>query len=497
VPTLTPIPQARAARPRRRFSLQVKLAFALVLVVLAPLLVSAYLVDQLGKVAANFASSEAAARQKPMDRALTAYRELFDTTKRLQAEIADRLARRPDFSAGRADEDLRVLLEREPGLVRIALIKPDGAVAAEATRPLPGPAWREKIVDRELPTGKLALAFAVRASLQDEYQVLGTSLEDARHVSQIRSALPEGYRITFIVIISLAALAAAGIGVVFSATVTRRIGALVDTARQVSGGALEARVELRGNDEMAELGSAFNTMLDDLDGTRRQIAYLQRIGAWQDVARRLAHEIKNPLTPIQLAVQQCVSSYKGDDERFARMLRDTGEIVEEEIASLRRLVDTFRTLGQLPKVEATPLPLAEVIEELHLDPQMAERIELVPPPAPITVHADKLLLKRVLVNLVENAIHAGDEAGRKDDVVIGWSQDGAAVTVTVDDRGRGVAEADRERIFEPYVTTKATGTGLGLAIARKIALEHGGDLAVDREAAPTGGARFIITLPSA
>jgi two-component system, NtrC family, nitrogen regulation sensor histidine kinase NtrY len=491
----TPLPTARSSRPRRRFSLQLKLAVALVLVVLTPLLVSAYLVDQLGIVAANFASSEAAARQEPMDRALTAYRELFDTTKRLHAEIADRLARRPDFAEGRAGEDLQLLLEREPGLVRIAVRRADGSVAAEAHRPLPGPAWREKLVDRQLPGGSLALAFAVRAALQDEYQELKGALDGARRVSQIRSALPEGYRTTFLVLISLAALAAAGLGVVFSATVTRRIGALVDTARRVGGGALEARVELRGSDEMAELGSAFNTMLDDLDGTRRQIAYLQRIGAWQDVARRLAHEIKNPLTPIQLAVQQCVSSYRGDDERFARMLRDTGEIVEEEIAALRRLVDTFRTLGQLPKVEATPLPLAEVIEELHLDPQLAERIRLVPPAAPITVQADKLLLKRVLVNLVENAIHAGDEAGRPGAVVIGWEQVGATVAVTVDDHGRGVAAADRERIFEPYVTTKATGTGLGLAIAKKIALEHGGDLAVDVEAAPTGGARFVILLP--
>jgi two-component system, NtrC family, nitrogen regulation sensor histidine kinase NtrY len=476
--------------------LQVKLAFALVLVVLAPLLVSAYLVDQLGKVAANFASSEAAAREAPMEHALTAYRELFDTTKRLHSEIADRLARRPDFLAGKAEDDLQLLLEREPGLVRVSLLQPDGTATAEASRPLPGPTWREKVVERELPAGRVVFAFAVRSSLQDEYQELSTALDGARRVAQIRSALPEGYRITFLVLISLAALAAAGLGVVFSATVTRRIGSLVETARQVSGGALEARATLRGSDEMAELGSAFNTMLDDLDGTRRQIAYLQRIGAWQDVARRLAHEIKNPLTPIQLAVQQCVSSYRGDDERFARMLRDTGEIVEEEIAALRRLVDTFRTLGQLPKVEATPLPLAEVIEELRLDPQMAERIELVPPPAPITVRADKLLLKRVLANLVENAIHAGDEKGDKGDVVIRWTAAGATVTVTVDDRGKGVAAADRERIFEPYVTTKATGTGLGLAIAKKIALEHGGDLAVADEPAPTGGARFSITLPA-
>src|SRR6185369_3763075 len=112
-------------------------------------------------------------------------------------------------------------------------------------------------------------------------------------------------------------------------------------------------------------------MLDDLDQTRAQLEYLQRMAVWQDVARRLAHEIKNPLTPIQLAVQQCVSSYRGDDARYKALLVDTGEIVEEEIAGLRRLVDTFRTLGALPKVEAAPIALGEVIEELRLDPQAA------------------------------------------------------------------------------------------------------------------------------
>src|SRR5262249_31595877 len=162
--------------------------------------------------------------------------------------------------------------------------------------------------------------------------------------AQIRNALPSGYRTAFLVVITLATLAAAAAGIILSTLVTRRIAALVSTARRVSDGHVDARVELRGADEMAELGSAFNTMLDDLAETRSQTESPQRIGAWQDVARRLAHEIKNPLTPIQLAVQQTVSQYKGDDPRFARVLKDTGEIVEEEIAGLRRLVDTFRTL---------------------------------------------------------------------------------------------------------------------------------------------------------
>jgi signal transduction histidine kinase len=113
----------------------------------------------------------------------------------------------------------------------------------------------------------------------------------------------------------------------------------------------------------------------------------------------------------------------------------------------------------------------------------------------VTVRADKLLLKRVLANLVENGIHAGTEAGGSAKVVVTWRAEAESVTITVDDSGKGVPEDAREKIFEPYVTTKATGTGLGLAIARKIAIEHGGELSLSPERAPTGGARFTITLP--
>ncbi len=483
---------------RKTVPLQVKLTFALVLIVLMPLAMSAYFIGQLGKAAANVAAGEASARTEILEKSIETYHDLVRTTKDLHREIAARLARRPDLIALAPASDLDKLVHNEPGLRAVALVRPDGTVAAEASRPLAGPMWRDKVVDEELVNGgTLRLTFEVSATLNDDLQKLKQSIDATKTFVQIKSALPGGYRTAFLVLIGMAGLVAAGLGLWASRSVLRRIDALVSTARRVSDGHLDARVELRGQDEMAELGSAFNTMLDDLDQTRRQLEYLQRMGVWQDVARRLAHEIKNPLTPIQLAVQQCVSAYKGDDARYAQLLRDTGEIVEEEIEGLRRLVDTFRTLGALPKVEAAPLALADVIEELKLDPMMATRLTLDPPGEPLTVRADKLLLKRVLVNLVENAIHAGQEAGNPGNVVIGWRSDprGDSVAITVDDHGKGVLPESRDKIFEPYVTTKATGTGLGLAIARKIAIEHGGELSIAAERAPTGGARFVMTLP--
>jgi two-component system, NtrC family, nitrogen regulation sensor histidine kinase NtrY len=485
-------------RPRR-IPLQLKLTAPLVGIVVVVLVASAYLNDQLGKAAANVAAGEASSRIASLEKAIDTYHDLVELTKRLHGEIALRLAQRKDFLALDPTANLARVINDEPGLRAIALVRPDGTIAAAAERPLPGPAWRDKLVEQPLGDvgATLRLTFAVSATVSDDLVQLKESIDAARTFAQIRTALPESYRRAFLLLLGFASL----LVVVFAAFVwrltTRRITQLVATARTVSDGVLDARTPVRGHDELAELGSAFNTMLDDLDQTRAQLAYLQRMGVWQDVARKLAHEIKNPLTPIQLAVQQCVSAYQGDDPRYAKLLVDTGEIVEEEIAGLRRLVDTFRTLGALPKVEKAPVALAELIGELGKDPAIAGRLTLHPPARPVTVRADKLLLKRVLANLIENAVHAGDEAGATGGVAIAWAADPAGdnVVITVDDHGAGVRDADRDKIFEPYVTTKATGTGLGLAIARKIAIEHGGDLVLAPERAPTGGARFLVTLP--
>ena len=479
---------------RKPLPLQLKLTVALVLIVMTPLAVSAYFIGQLGKAAANVAAGEASARTAILEKSIDAYHDLVRTTKDLHHEIGRRLAARPDITDQAA---LQKLVTVEPGLRAIAVLNPEGTATVEASRTPSGPAWRD--IEQYEPIGEsgsnLRLTFEVSATVNEDLQRLKQSIDATKTFLQIKSALPAGYRTAFLVMIGIAGLVAAAFGVWASTFVTRRIASLVTTARRVSDGHHDARVELRGGDEMAELGSAFNTMLDDLDQTRRQVEYLQRMGVWQDVARRLAHEIKNPLTPIQLAVQQCVSSYKGDDPRFKKLLADTGEIVEEEIEGLRRLVDTFRTLGALPKVEASPIALGDVIEELKLDPTMAARLTLQPPKDSVTVRADKLLPKRVLANLVENGIHAGQDNGNAGDVVIGWSVTRDSARITVDDHGKGVSLDSHEKIFEPYVTTKTTGTGLGLAIARKIAIEHGGELSLASEKAPTGGARFVVTLP--
>ena len=492
-----------AGPPARRLPLWLRLTALIVLLVMAPLGASAWLIGQVSKVAANFGAAEANVTMGALEKASDAYHDLFETTKRLHAEIADRLVKRRDLKDLTVPLPVQQILTEEsrvePSLRAIAILRPDGTTLAEASRPASGAGLRDKVVEQALGDGgaQIRLTFEVSATLQAEMQQLKQSLDNARTIAELRSRLPDSYRLGFILLVSLAAIGAAAGGITYATLLTRRIQQIVTSARKVGRGDLDERVRLRGSDEIAELGTAFDTMLDQLAKARRDLEHQQRMSVWQDVARQLAHEIKNPLTPIQLAVQEAVSQYKGDDARYARMLATTKEIVEEEIASLGRLVDTFRTLGQLPKVSASPIALAELIEELQLQPQLAARLELRPPETPVVVRADKLLLKRVLVNLVENGIHAGQEAGSDGKVLVGWSADPAtdAVRITVDDHGKGIAAADRDKIFEPYVTTKATGTGLGLAISRKIIIEHGGELSVTPERPATGGARFVVSLP--
>jgi nitrogen fixation/metabolism regulation signal transduction histidine kinase len=257
-------------------------------------------------------------------------------------------------------------------------------------------------------------------------------------------------------------------------------------------------VRPRGKDELDELGRAFDRMVAELAEARPRLDYLQKVSAWQEVARRLAHEIKNPLTPIQLSVQELASKYRGGDPAYERLLATAQEVLAEEIGTMRRLVDDFSAFAKLPKVEPRAVDLGRVADDfVRAHPEWQRFLLFQPPREPVGAQCDRMLIRRVLANLVENAVQAAEGAGREPAVSLAVSadRDRGTASLVVDDNGPGVAAGERERIFDPYVTTKEHGTGLGLAIVRKIVLDHGGD--VHASAAPSGGARLTVTLPAA
>jgi two-component system nitrogen regulation sensor histidine kinase NtrY len=502
---------------RRRIGLQLKLVAVLLAVAIVPLVVAAVLIEQTGQIAHNFASNETAFLRPHLDRAREVYRDLIATKRLYYRQVALRAASLPAITAlatpgtpllpsaaeqkaaGIALDDL---MRATPELREIAVHAADGTALVRRSRADEPAATARPVAVEELvaDTGaRVVLTFAAGGTLQEDYVGLHQALQRAQRIDEVRTALPGSYRAAFWLLVGAVIAMVSVTGILLARRFTARIEALVQGTRRVGAGDLASRVELPGRDELAELSLAFDRMVGQLANDREHIAYLQRMGAWQDVARKLAHEIKNPLTPIQLAVQQAVSSYRGDDERYRKLLRDTEEIVTEEIAGLRRLVDAFRTLGQLPRVAPKPLDLGDVAADLFKDPNLRGLLDEHAPEAPVMVRGDRLLLKRVLTNLVENGVHAGVEAGKAGRVSIRWRAEPAQrrAVLEVDDEGAGVAAHIRERLFEPYVTGKPQGTGLGLAICKKIALEHRGTLTLSDTPAPTGGARFVLSLPLA
>ena len=330
-------------------------------------------------------------------------------------------------------------------------------------------------------------------------------LEQTDYVSDVYVWVLLGY-LAFVIALALT------VSIVLARRVSRRVLALADATVRVGQGDLAVTVPDDDDDEIGELTRAFNRMVSDLRESRERIDYLQRISAWQDFARRLAHEIKNPLTPIQLAAQEVAQAYRGDDPRFAAMLNDARAIIEEEVATLRRLVGEFSSFARLPEVDLAEADLVELLRDIErgfgsvLQDVYGERagdapvtLQLEVPSKPVLGSVDAMMLKRCLDNLVRNAVEAiaGEQRTGRGRVILSLRPNGDQVELSVADDGPGIEPGSRVRVFDPYFTTKSSGTGLGLAIVKKVVLEHQGRIEC-RGAGPRGegpGTRFVITLP--
>lgn len=274
----------------------------------------------------------------------------------------------------------------------------------------------------------------------------------------------------------------------------RPIAELAAEARKVASGEAHP-IGARGRGEIAELARAFDRMLEDLESTRRRLAAANRVAAWREVARRVAHEVKNPLAPIRAAVETLRRLRARDDPAFDEYFDEATRTVLDEVHRIADIVTEFTRFARLPAPRPQPIDLVEVakhVVSLHRGRDAAPRVDLVIARAPREVNADRDQIVQVLTNLVQNAIDAVRSIPTPRVVV---TIDGAeAAMISVSDNGAGIDPGLLPRLFEPYATTKEKGTGLGLAIAQRIAIEHSGELA-HLGAGPDGGALFRLTLP--
>lgn len=299
-------------------------------------------------------------------------------------------------------------------------------------------------------------------------------------------------------------VASAGIllSIVFSlwvaARVSRPIEQLARAAGAVAGGDWEARVPVRGRDEVGVLARSFNHMTRELASQRERLVQSERVAAWRELARRLAHELKNPLFPLQLTVENMVRARALSDGEFEEVFCEGTETLSREIAHLKTIISRFSDFSRMPRPEPEPVDAHELVARVRslydTDPGQNGRVlfrtEVASAPMPLM--ADPEMLHRALSNLVLNAIDAMPDGGT---VTLGAEPRGARVEIRVSDTGCGLSGDECGRLFTPYYTTKAHGTGLGLAIVQSVVSDHAGTISV--ESAPGKGTAFIITLPGA
>ena len=299
----------------------------------------------------------------------------------------------------------------------------------------------------------------------------------------------------------------AGAGILFAiaaslwiaAKVSRPIEQLARAAGEVAQGRWDTQVEISTHDEVGALGGSFNRMTSELVEQRERLVQSERVAAWRELARRLAHELKNPLFPLQLTVENMERARRLPPAEFNEVFVESTQTLKAEIANMKTIIGRFSDFSTMPRPQEAKIDARDVIQRavtlyepglndreqpIHLRTDMAEE--------PLTISADSELLHRALSNLILNAIDAMPEGGTLS--VSAHRKDGI-VRIRVSDTGKGLTPEECERLFTPYYTTKEYGTGLGLAIVQSVVADHHGTISV--ESASGNGASFVIDLPAA
>ncbi len=291
-------------------------------------------------------------------------------------------------------------------------------------------------------------------------------------------------------------LLGAAIGLSMAERIADPIRRLTRATRRIARGDFDAQIAVRSSDELSRLVDAFNSMAAELKAQRTQLERTHRLEAWAEMARQVAHEIKNPLTPIQLSAEHLRRVHADRGEPLGDVLEGCVNAILGQVKLLRQISAEFSSFASSPTARPAPVDVPELVSDV-IDPYrtgLAGRIDVVnrvTGPLP-RVFVDRTLVARSLANIVENALHAMPGQGR---LTIDAFADHRFVTLRIDDNGVGIDEESLARIFEPYFSTKTTGTGLGLPIARRNIELNGG--AIEIESGKGRGTAVIVRLPVA
>jgi nitrogen fixation/metabolism regulation signal transduction histidine kinase len=323
---------------------------------------------------------------------------------------------------------------------------------------------------------------------------LTREIRDARRAVEEANArdLRRGIKRTYVLLAAGIWLVSLALLVYLAHRISRPIQELTTGLGKLAAGDLSARVQARRDDEIGRAIVAFNNMAAQLQESTERLVYLGQLASWRTLARKMAHEVKNSLTPIRLTVEEMLVRYDEADRGF---MEQATQIVVDEIETLERRIRAFSQFATEPPVQPGPVDVNGLLQERiaflkTAHPEVAYDCRLAEGTPPVV--ADQDLLKGILTNLLENAAEAAGEGGR----ILGvTAADGGRVAIEVHDSGPGLSEQARSSLFQPTISFKKRGMGLGLSIARKSALLNGGDIVVVK--GELGGAGFRVLLPVA
>jgi len=299
-------------------------------------------------------------------------------------------------------------------------------------------------------------------------------------------------------VIALVVIAAAYF---LSHRITTPLRSLTASTAEVARGNLRPRIAIRTGDEIEELANAFNRMTEDLEASRERVVRAEKDAAWREMARQVAHEIKNPLTPMKLSTQHCLRAYRDSSPDFPKVLEKSMRTIGDQIDTLQRIAAEFSDFARMPSRDVKPVDVGFVLRECaalyETGPDGPIRFALAIEDALPPVMADRDELRRVFINLISNAVQAMDGSGeiglRARRIADGDGR--PLVEVAVEDRGAGIPQDVLPRLFQPYFSTKSRGTGLGLAICRRVVQDLGGEIRL--ESRPDRGTVATVVLPAA
>jgi signal transduction histidine kinase len=391
---------------------------------------------------------------------------------------------------------MRVLLYRnlEAGFQPLELIDAAGPAASPALlRPLIEQVQRDRRENsRIVGSGAAAESFYAVPLPGLEHDVLGVLLiaSSRRDLVRLENSLLQ----TGVIVAAAGILLGIALSWWAAARVTRPMLRLADSAGRVAAGDWNTTVDVSSADEIGTLARAFNRMTGELVAQRERLVQAERVAAWRELARRLAHELKNPLFPLQITVENMLRARDRSPEQFDEVFREGTATLLAELAQLKQIVGRFSDFAKMPAPEIQPVEFnALVTDTLKLfAAQLAQaRVQAVMglDAAVRTVPVDPEQMTRVLRNLVLNAIDAMPEGGT---LTVRTEAVAGGVRLAISDTGQGLTPEECARLFTPYYTTKTHGTGLGLAIVQSVVSDHGGRISVESEKGK--GSTFRIEL---